>query len=248
MRNIWVIAKREFKLYLSSPVAYVVTFVILLILGIFFFLNVQVASQQQGFVPGADSTLIPLATMLVLLMAGITTRLLAEEQRLGTIELLLTAPVRDWELVVGKWLGAFMLILVIIAITAIYPALLHFQLVDPGIDMGPVISGYLGIVLLSAALVGIGVAVSAMFNNQIAAFLTTMGVMVFVWWIIGPIAQVAGPMSKNASLLTYLDFQEHFISNLVRGVLDLSDIVYFLSVTVLTLFVGSVLVETRRWR
>ncbi len=248
MHNIWVIAKREFKLYLTSPVAYVITFIILLISGIFFFLNIQIASQQQGYVPGADTTLSILAVMLVFLMAGVTTRLLAEEQRLGTIELLLTAPVRDWELVVGKWLGAFFLMLIIIAITVVYPAVLHFQMVDPGIDLGPLASGYLGVVLLSAALVAVGVAVSAMFNNQIAAFITTMGVMIFIWFIIGPIVQVAGPTAKYADLLNYLNFQEHFYSNLVQGVIDLSDVVYFLSVTALSLFVASVLVEMRRWR
>jgi ABC-2 type transport system permease protein len=185
--------------------------------------------------------------MLVLVIAPITAGLLAGEVRMGTIELLLTAPVRDWELVVGKWLGGFMLVLTIVAITAVYPLFLA-QFVQPGIDIGPGLSGYLGIVLLSASLVAIGVLISSLFSSQIAAFATTMGIMIFIWWIIGPIAQVAGQAAKSAELINYLDFQQHFFTNLVRGVIDLADIVYYLSVTALALVLGSVSVEMRRWR
>jgi ABC-2 type transport system permease protein len=247
MINIWTITKREYKLYFESPVAYVVIFVILLILGIFFFLNIQVATQQQGYVPGIDITVIPLATMLMLVTPAITTRLLAEEQRLGTIELILTAPVRDWELVVGKWLGGFLLLLTIVAFTFIFPVVLN-RLVQPGIDQGPLVSGYLGLVLLCMSLVAIGVFISSLFSNQIAAFITTLGVLIFLWWIIGPIAQVAGPVSKISSLVTYLDFNQHFFSNFVHGIIDLSDVIYFLSVTSLSLFLGTMMVEMRRWR
>jgi ABC-2 type transport system permease protein len=247
MYNIWTIAKREYKLYFASPVAYVVAGIILFILGIFFYLNLTVATSQSSYVPGVDATLIPFATLLVLVTPAITTRLLAEEQRIGTIELLLTAPIRDWELVVGKWLGGFLLLLTIVAMTLVYPLVLH-QLVKPGIDQGPLISGYLGIALLCAALVGVGVVVSALFSNQVAAFITTIGAMIFIWWIIGPIAQVLGSASGGSELLSYLDFQSHYFDNLVQGVIDLKDIVYYLSVTALTLFLSSVLVEMRRWR
>jgi ABC-2 type transport system permease protein len=246
MLNIWTIAKREYNLYFSSPVAYMIAFVILLTLGIFFFLNMQVATLQQGFVPGVETTLIPLGTMLILVTPAITTRLLAEERRLGTIELLLTAPVRDWELVVGKWFGAFLLLLTIVALTLVYPLMLN-QFVDPGIDQGPMISGYLGAVLLSASLVAIGVFISSLFGNQIAAFATTMGVFVFLWWIIGPIVQVAGPSMGGAELLGYLDYSAHYFDTLVRGVIDLKDVVFYLSVTALALFFGTVSVEIRRW-
>src|SRR5512137_331131 len=121
MHNIWTITKREYNLYFSSPVAYMMAFVVFLVLGIFFILNLQVASSQQGYVPGAEIVMAPLATLFVLITPAITTRLLAEERRLGTIELLLTAPVKDWELVVGKWLGGFLLLDTIIAITLVYP-------------------------------------------------------------------------------------------------------------------------------
>jgi ABC-2 type transport system permease protein len=247
MHNIWTIAKREYSMYFASPVAYMATFIILLVLGIFFYLNLQIATLQQGFIPGVDAVLYPLATLLIFITPAITTRLLAEEQRLGTIELLLTAPVRDWELVVGKWLGGFLLLLTIILITLIYPMILN-QLVDPGIDQGPIVSGYLGVILLSAAMVAVGVAISSLFNNQIAAFITTLGVLLLLWWIIGPIARVLGPTSSSAELINYLDFNNHFATNLVRGVIDLADVVYYLSVTALALFLGTMSVEIRRWR
>lgn len=246
MRNLFTIASREYKLYFASPAAYIIAFVLMLVLGIFFYLNLQFISVQPGYVPGADITIVPLATMLVLVTPAITTRLIAEERRLGTIELLLTAPVRDWELVVGKWLGGFFLLLTIIAITFIYPAMLN-QFVDPGIDQGPLITGYLGLALLSASLVAIGVLVSSFFSNQIAAFVATMGVMIFLWWVLGPIVQVMGPVASNAEWITYLDFNQHFFNNLLRGVIDLKDITYFVSLTALALFFGTVSVETGRW-
>jgi ABC-2 type transport system permease protein len=246
MHNIWTIAKREYNLYFSSPVAYMVAFVILLVLGIFFYLNIQVASIQQGYVPGVEITLVPLGTMLILVTPAITTRLLAEERRLGTIELLLTAPVRDWEMVVGKWLGGFFLLLTIVAITLVFPILLN-QFVQPGIDQGPLVSGYLGMILLCASLVAVGVFISSLFSNQIAAFVTTMGLMIFLWWVMRPIAQVAGPMGTGGELLSYLDFGGHFLDNLVRGVINLADVIYYLSVTALALFFGTVSVEIRRW-
>jgi ABC-2 type transport system permease protein len=246
MYNIWTIAKREYNLYFASPVAYMAAFVILLVLGVFFFLNIQVASVQQGYVPGVEITMVPLGTMLILVTPAITTRLLAEERRLGTIELLLTAPVRDWELVVGKWLGGFLLLATIVILTLVFPILLN-QFVDPGIDQGPLVSGYLGLILLCASLAAVGVFISSLFSNQIAAFTTTMGVLIFLWWVMRPIAQVAGPAVSSAELLTYLDYSGHFLDNMVRGVIELADVIYYLSVTALALFFGSVSVEIRRW-
>jgi ABC-2 type transport system permease protein len=247
MNNIWTIAKREYKLYFASPVAYLMTFFILLVVGaIFYFFGLERAALQSGYVPGVDIVLGPMATMLIFITPAITTRLLAEEQRIGTIELLLTAPVRDWELVVGKWLGGFLLLATIIAITLVYPMILH-QMVEPGIDQGPLITGYLGILLMSAALVAIGVFISSLFNNQIAAFVATLGVMIFMWWIITPIGQVMGAASSLSELIIYLGLQEHIYTNLIIGILDLKDVTYFLSLTALSLFFGTMSVEIRRW-
>ena len=247
MINIWTIARREFTRYFSSPVAYVVAFFIFLVIGIFFYGSLSFAQQQPGYVPQGNDTLGLLAVMLMFFIPALTTRLLAEEHRLGTIELLLTAPVRDWELVVGKWLGVYMLLLSIVAATLVYPLILN-GLVEPGIDQGPLISGYLGMVLLCAAFAGLGVLSSSLFSNQIAAFIFTLGLFVFVWWIIGPIVQIVGATSGSADLVRYLDFNQHYSTNLIRGVIDLTDVVYFLSVTALSLFLASVWNEMRRWR
>jgi ABC-2 type transport system permease protein len=202
--------------------------------------------MQQGYVPGVEITLWWMALMLMFLTPALTTRLLAEERRLGTIELLMTAPVRDWELVVGKWLGAFMLLLTYLAVSLIYPMILN-QLISPGVDQGPLLTGYLGLILLSAATVAVGVFVSSLFSNQIAAFAATIGVMFFLGIVIGVIGQVAGQTGGATELVRYLDYSGHFFENLLRGVVDLRDVVYYLSVTALSLFLSTMSIEVRRW-
>ncbi len=247
MRNIWIIASREYKRYFSDWIPYTIAFIFLLVIGIFFYLNLQVVMLQPGYIPSVEIIIAPLATMLVLITPALTTRLLAEEQRLGTIELLLTAPVRDWELIVGKWFGGLLLLLTLVAVTLIYPLMLN-QLVQPGIDQGPFISGYLGIILLCAALIAIGVAISSFFSNQIAAFVATLGVFIVLWWILDPIMRVVGPTGGNIELIQYLNFSDHLYANLLRGIIDLRDVVYYLSVTAFSLFIGTISVEVRRWR
>jgi len=243
MRNIWTIAKREYKLYFTTPAAYMIAFMLLLILGVIFYANI-LASMVQQFPPGIQIVIGPLVTLLLFATPAVTMRLLAEEQRLGTMELLLTAPLRDWELVVGKWLGGFLFLLTLIAITWLYPLLLN-QLVSPGIDQGPMLSGYLGVILFASSLVAIGVAVSSLFSNQIAVFFTTLGIFLLLWLISMP-SQAMGAVSGG--LLRYLDFSEHYYNTFYVGVIDTSDIIYYLSITALALFLGTVSLETRRWR
>lgn len=250
MHNVWTIAKREYNLYFSSPVAYVVSFIIFLILGVFFYYTLLIATSalamQQSYVPSIDVILWWLGLLLAILTPALTTRLLAEERRLGTIELLMTAPVKDWELVVGKWLGAFLMLLTIIAVTLIYPLILD-QLISPGIDQGPLITGYLGLILVTAALVAIGVFISSLFSNQIAAFITTLGVVVFLWLVTGLLVRVTGQIGGVSTWLSYIDLAGPYTSNLLIGVLDLRDVIYYLSVTALALFMGTMSVEVRRW-
>jgi ABC-2 type transport system permease protein len=243
MRNIWTIAQREFKLYFNSPAAYMMAFMIFLIIGIIFYANVVNALVYQ-YAPGVDIVIGPLVTLLLFSIPAITMRLIAEEQRMGTIELLLTSPIRDYELVVGKWLGAFMFTFVLVAVTWVFPITLNY-LVSPGIDQGPLLTGYLGILLICAALTAIGVAVSSLFSNQIAAFFATLGVILLLWFVSMP-SEASG--ASGAELIRYLDFSQHFYNTLLRGIIDTRDIVYYLSVTALALFAGTILVETRRWR
>jgi ABC-2 type transport system permease protein len=243
MRNIWTIASREFKLYFATPAAYMVAFMFLLIMGIIFYANIA-GSLVNQMPPNIQGVLGPLMTLLLFVTPAVTMRLLAEEQRLGTMELLLTAPIRDWELVVGKWLGGFLFMVTILAVTWLYPIFMN-QMVDPGIDQGPLVTGYLGVLLVIASLVAIGVAVSSLFSNQIAVFFATLGIYLLLWLISLP-SQAAGGV--GADLLRYLDITEHFFNTFYQGIIDLSDVIYYLSLTALFLFLGSIMVESRRWR
>jgi ABC-2 type transport system permease protein len=169
--------------------------------------------------------------------------LLAEEQRMGTIELLLTAPVRDWELVVGKWLGGFLFLLTLLAVTLVYPLILNF-LVEPGIDMMLLLSGYLGLILFCSSLIAVGVTISSFFSNPVATFFLTLAIFLFLW-IIGFLGQVS---PAGNEVLTYLDLRAHYTETFLMGIVDMRDIVYYVSLTVLSLFLGSVFTEARRWR
>ncbi len=243
MRNIWTIARREYRQYFGTPMAYMAAFLYLIVLGVIFYYNILMASYQQR-APQVQAVIGPMVTVMLFVTPALTMRLLAAEQGDGTIELLLTAPVRDWELVLGKWLGGFLFMLSLLAVTLIYPLILH-QLVDPGIDQGVLIANYLGLALMSASLIAVGVAASSLFKNQTAAFFATLGIMLLLW-LIGISAQAAG--SLGSQVFRYLDFRAHFYDTLYRGVIDLSDVLYYLSLTSLALLLGSVSIEVRRWR
>jgi ABC-2 type transport system permease protein len=168
----------------------------------------------------------------------------ADEVRMGTMELLLTAPVRDFELIAGKWLGVFLFFLVLIAITLGFPLMLN-QIVTPGIDQVLMLSGYLGIILVTAALLALGVGLSALFSNQVAAFFATLSLFVVLWWLIGAPANI---LPTGGDVFRYLDLSSQVYDNFNAGVIKLSSIVYFLSLTGLGLFIGAAAVEIRRWR
>ena len=249
MRNIWIIAKREFDHYFISPIAYVVAFMILLTIGIIFAINIyffiQNALQSFGQVPDISPITGAFGFLLVLSIPAITMRLISDEARMGTLELLLTAPIRDFELVAGKWLGGFLFIVTILAVTLVYPLILN-GLVSPGIDQQLVMSSYLGVILVAASFLALGVGISAIFTNQVAAFFVTLSVFVFLWWLIGFPAQVL--QGTASEVFRYLDMKTHFYDALNVGSIKLADLIYFFSLIALGLFVGTTAVETRRWR
>ena len=173
MRNIWTIAKREYDNYFNGPLAYVVAFAVLFLLGIYFALIMFFSSQSAGMGgPAPEST--PLNWLFVFLMIflspALTMRLLSDEARMGTLELLLTAPIRDFELVAGKWLGALMFIITLAAATLVYPIILN-NFVQPSIDWRVIISSYIGLILVCSALLGLGVGISCHFHKSICGFL-----------------------------------------------------------------------------
>ncbi len=143
----------------------------------------------------------------------------------------------------GKWLGGFLFILTIIAVTLIYPLILN-SLETPGIDQTQMMTAYLGLVLVSGAFLALGVGASSLFTNQIAAFFVTLGLFIFLWWLIGFPAQY---VSAGGDFFSYLDMKAHFYNSMNTGVINLSDLAYYLSLIALGLFTGTAAVETRRW-
>ncbi len=248
MRNIWTIAKREYDHYFNSPIAYVVAAGILLLLGGYFAAIISAANQQALFGGGFAPDVAPInglfAFLLVLAIPALTMRLLADETRSGTIELLLTAPVRDFELVVGKWLGSLLFVLTIIAITLVYPIILN-NLVDPGIDQKAMLSSYLGMILVAASLLALGTGFSAVFSNQVAAFFVSLVTFIVLWWLIGVPASMT---TSGGEFFSYLVINSHFDSTLNTGTIYVADLVYFFSLIAVGLFTGTMAIETRRWR
>ena len=248
MRNIWTIAKREYNHYFISPLAYVVAFIILMPLGIYFAVIVF-ATSQQAFSGAPPPDISPITWLFCFLLVFttpvLTMRLISDEARMGTLELLLTAPIRDFELVVGKWLSAFLFILTILAITLVFPLILHFRLVSPGIDQKLFLSAYLGVILVAGAFLALGVGISAIFTNQFAAFFVTFGLFFFLWFLVSLPASL---IPTGGDALNYLNMSSHFNDGFNAGNVKLSDIVYYISLIALGLFMGTTAIEVRRWR
>jgi ABC-2 type transport system permease protein len=244
MRNIWTIAKRELHLLFISPIAYITMIVFLLTLGIFFYLYLSIATQNQQYINIMDYVFSLTAfPLLFLAVPAITMRSIAEEKRTGTLEFLLTAPVRDWELIVGKWLGAFLFFLITLAVTLVFPLILNFM-VKPGIDLGATLTGYLGLILLASAMVAIGIAISSLLTNQIAALFGTLGVIIIFWVLSGVSQALSG---TGAEILLNMSLTTHLYDSFLAGILSLKDILYYISFTVFALFIGKTAIEIRRW-
>ena len=247
MINIWTIAKREYNNYFNGPLAYLILLAVLLPLGIYFSLILFYNNQQALFGGGPAPDITPInglfAFLLIFLSPALTMRLLSDEARMGTLELLLTAPIRDAELVIGKWLGAMLFMLTVLLFTLIYPLVLN-NFVDPGIDWRVVIASYLGLILLSGTMLALGVGISAIFSNQFAAFFVTLGLIFFLYFLIG---LPAGLLPQNGELFNYLSINNHN-SLMNTGTVTLGGIVYYLSLIALGLFTGTTAIEIRRWR
>jgi ABC-2 type transport system permease protein len=247
MRNIWTIAKREYDNYFNSPLAYVVAFSIFLPVGVYFALIMFVSSQQamQGG-PAPESAPINwlFVFLMIFLSPALTMRLVSDEARMGTLELMLTAPIRDFEFVAGKWLGAFMFVFSLLAVTLIFPIIIN-NYVSPGIDWMVVLSSYIGVILVCGALLALGTGISAIFTNQFAAFFVTLGLFFFLWFMV---SLPANYLPQGGDVLNYLSLSTHFSQSMNNGTINLGDIVYYLSLIALGLFAGTTAVEIRRWR
>jgi len=253
--KVWPIFKKEMRLYFTSPVAYVVVMIFLLIAGYFFysiFAFFTLASMQSAMNPAmardlnvTDSVMRPLfsnvSVILLLLLPLLTMRLFAEERRSGTIELLLTFPVRDGAVLIGKYLAAFALYAVMLGLTVLYPGIVAYF---ARLETGPVFTGYLGLLLMGAAFIAVGIFTSSLTENQIVAAITTFGTLL-IFWILGWSADYAG--GAVGRVLQHLSILEHNES-FAKGVLDTKDIIYYLNFTILALFLALRSLEARRWK
>jgi ABC-2 type transport system permease protein len=234
--NTLAIAERELKSFFVSTVAWVIAAAFMSITGLLFaviLLNSNEASLRFLF--------SNLSVIFLFIAPFLTMRLLAEEIRLGTVELLLTNPVRDIEVVLGKFLGVLGFVLAMLAMTLYYPAMLFiFGTPDPG----PLGTGYLGVVLQASAFLAIGLAVSSTTENQIVAAFLAFAINL-VLWLSESVAQFVGPPIGAA--MKFLSITSHF-QDFSRGVIDTSHLIFFLSVVAAALYLAYLSLQTRRWR
>ena len=252
MNNAWAVARREIQVYFSSPIAYVVLASFIFLYGYFFY-DYLYLFMQRGMGTGFGETeilnlnedlirwLFHSATVVVLfLLPQITMRSFAEELRSGTIELLLTSPITDFQLVVGKFLGALTLYVTMLALTLAHMGILFF-FGDP--EWKPIVVGYLGLVLFGAAFISFGLFFSSLTKNQVIAGLLSFGTFLFLW-LIEYAESWAGPA---ASAVTYISVTGH-IEQFAKGVVDTRDVVYYLSFIALGLFLSTQSIVSHRWR
>jgi ABC-2 type transport system permease protein len=233
--NTFVIAKREIAAFFVSPIAYVVGAALLFITGLFFVFTVVITGVATL------AGVFEVTSIILLFVAPILTmRLLSEEARSGTLELLLTAPVRDWEVVLGKFL-ATLLFFVAVLVPTLYYLFLLTRYGNP--DILVTFSGYLGIILLGAMLISFGMLTSAMSANQIVAAVLGITLSLAFWLASGLANTFQGPLGK---LFEYLSVQEHFFA-FILGLITSTNIIYFLSITAISLFLATRVLEVRRW-
>jgi ABC-2 type transport system permease protein len=217
------IARREFKTFFNSPIAYIVLGAFLLVAGWLFFGTLFLGGQAtlRGFFG-----LCPI--LFVVFAPAITMRLLAEERKSGTLELLLTMPLRDWEVVLGKFLAALGMVGVGLLCTLPYAfTVASLAAGSASFDWGPVVAGYVGLLLLASSLLSMGIWASALSRNQIVGFIVGL-LLAFAFFFVDKLAFLFP--EAISELLQYLSVDHHF-SNLARGVLDTRDLVFYLSVT-----------------
>ncbi len=256
MRNVLTIVGKELRAYFVSPIAYVVLTGFLLLGGWFFFnllsrFNMLLSIYTQLQQGAADQlnlnefVIAPLmhnlSIVLVILVPMITMRAYAEEKKGGTYELLLTSPLRTGEIVLGKFLASFVFICIMLGMTGVYPAVL-IAFGNP--EIGVLLAGYLGLLLLATSFVAVGLLTSSFTENQIIAAVSGL-VATLLLYIIGWPADTAGEVL--GPLLRYLSATEHF-AEMVNGLIDTQDLVYFASLILLSLFLTQRSVESLRWR
>jgi len=258
IRNVGLIYQRELKAYFSSLTAYIVIIMFLLITGYFFYTLLATFSivsfqaqtdpmlaKQYQLLNINETVVRPLfgsISIIMLLMTPLLTmRLFAEEKKSGTIELLLTFPINDIDITLGKYLACFTVLMSMLLLTATYPILLII-LGDP--EIKPILTGYLGLVFMGAAFVALGIFSSSLTENQIVSASISFGMLFFFWLISYSVQLVSAGLGQ---FLGYLSINTH-IDSLSKGVIDTEDIIYYLCFIVMFLFLTLRSLEANRWR
>ncbi len=253
MANIIAIAHKELRAYFVSPIAYVLFVFFALLFGFFYIssLNFMLQVSSMGPEMGGPQTvninefmIRPLfgntAIILLFLLPMLTMRAYAEETRSGTMELLLTSPLSDVQIIMGKFLGAIALYGAMLALTLVHVGVL-FWYGEP--EWRPLLSGYLGLLLMGGSFISIGLAISSMTKNQIVAGVATFAVCL-LFWIINWIGDASGTTTQ--AVLSYLSILEHF-DDFAKGVIDTTHVTYYLSFIGLGLFLTAKSLDTQRW-
>lgn len=236
MSNVWAVATRELRTYFLSPVAYVVIALFLALSGYLFALIL--INSHEASLRGLISNV---SVLFLFIVPAISMRLLAEEQRTGTVELLLTNPVQEWEIVTGKFLASVMLLMIMLALTLLYPVFL-FAFGNP--DRGPIITGYLGVVLQAAAFLAVGLWASSMTQNQIVAAIIAFALLL-VLWLSDNFGQVLG--GTIGAIVSYTSVINHFQS-FPQGVIQTNDVIYYLTLIVAGIVLSTLALQSRRYR
>ncbi len=254
MSNVFTIAQKELNSYFRSPVAYGIMGFFALITGYFFyaavifFLNRAMQSAQMGQAQPMNvdewvvrNVLSNISVVCLFLIPMMTMRIFAEEKRSGTIELLVTSPLKDSEIILGKWLGAMGLYATLLLLSAVNMASLYAYGTP---DWRPLVVGYLGLLLQGGCLLAIGTFISSTTKNQIVAGVAGFCVCLLLWVLDWVTAFDASPMNQ---VISYISVVTHFES-FAKGVIDLKDVVYYVSMIVLGLFLTARSMDSMRWR
>jgi len=250
--------RKELTVYFATPIFYITGFFFLVLAGYFFYTNVlyysiiSLQAAQQASNPQVAAQLTPtqmvfrplfavLAIVLLFLVPLLTMRLLAEEKRSGTAELLFTYPITDWGVILGKFLAALLVYLIFLAFTVSYSLALTFV---TRLDWGAIGAGYLGLMLLGASALALGLFASSLTENQIVAGVVGFALLL-LFWIIGWVQELGG--GALGKVFQYLSLLDHY-ENFTKGVVDTRDLAYCLSFIFFFLFLTKRQLESRRWR
>jgi ABC-2 type transport system permease protein len=252
--NILAIAQKELKAYFASPIAYVMIGLFALVFGFFYYIGVayfvQQSMQMMGMQGGPtqnvnEAVIRPLflnaSVILLFVLPMITMRTYSEEKRSGTIELLLTSPLTDVQIILGKFLGAMALYAAMLAVTLVHVGVM-FALGNP--EWKPVATGYLGLLLMGGTFIAIGLLISSLTKNQIIAVMGTFAV-VLLGWIINWASTLAGPTGRE--ILDYAGITNH-LEDFTRGIIDTKHVIYYVSLITFALFLTARSVDSERWR